>query len=451
MGHALIVSDNDVVNDIYIVNFNAYVATNVTIKKSHEEAIKLLEQNPSIDIIISLAQINAQPTARLIYVFLKNNKKNIPLMSIGENKAFANDVINISSVYNIKEIIRSVAKLLEITAKDMVVMPVPDYFPIPLKMFLTLLKVECDVFYRHSSSSINHEYIRILEKGTKDIASKVNVYLNQNITTLYIPASERLRFINLASSSLITQLESQVVSTSERVDLAEQGLELITSEIFENKVASEEVIKISKLCVNSVQQVIKESTRFNDLLSNLLKNKTKYVYLHSVLASYVSAEMLKHISWGTDEQSEKISFVLFYHDIFLMQIFDAHPEIQTEDELYFNKSLNDKEKDVLINHARMAAEVICSFKQIPIGSDVIIKQHHGTTTGMGFAAEFKDDISPLSKIMIIAEEFVIDVLKAKNKKDKVKFDKKKSMKRLTDKYTKSSYRKIIESLEFVNV
>ncbi|MBF0300578.1 MAG: hypothetical protein HQK51_17825 [Oligoflexia bacterium] len=451
MGHALIISDNDVINDIYIVNFSAYVATNVTIKKNHEEAIKLLEQNPSIDIIISLAQINSQPTAKLIYVFLKNNNKNIPLMSIGETRAFAEDVINISSVYNIKEIVRTVAKLLEITAKDMVIMPVPEYFPIPLKLFLTMSKVESDVFYRYSANPISHEYIRILEKGTKDIVNKVNIYLNQNINTLYIPAADRLRFINNASSSLITQMESQNVSTSERIDLVEQGLELITGEIFENKGVSEEVIKISKLCINSVQQVIRETNRFNELLNNLLKNKTKYVYLHSVLAAYVSTEMLKHISWGSDEQAEKISFVLFYHDIFLMQIFDAHPDIITEDELYFNKSLSEKERDVLINHARMAGEVICSFKQIPIGSDVIIKQHHGTSNGMGFAAEFKDDISPLSKIMIIAEEFVIDILKARNKKDKEKFDKKKSMKRLTERYTKNSYKKIVESLDFVSV
>ena len=61
----------------------------------------------------------------------------------------------------------------------------------------------------------------------------------------------------------------------------------------------------------------------------------------------------------------------------------------------------------------MAGELVRSFKQIPIGSDMIITQHHGVNSGKGFAMQFRDDISPLSKVLMVSEEMAHNIFKLK--------------------------------------
>jgi len=69
------------------------------------------------------------------------------------------------------------------------------------------------------------------------------------------------------------------------------------------------------------------------------------------------------------------------------------------------------------------------------------------TNGVGFAIEFKDDISPLSKIVLVSEAFVEEFLKEKENNPNFKYDLKKILSTLNEKFKKSTYRKIVETLE----
>ncbi|MBF0205946.1 MAG: hypothetical protein HQK53_03570 [Oligoflexia bacterium] len=453
MGQAILVSDNEVINDIYSVNLYAYVATNITVKKNLIDTINLLEQNPNVDLIICFAKINKEAIAKNLQSYLKKRKLRIPLIVLGdlseqnkENKqnASVEDIIMLPSIYNIRDLVRSVAKILEISSQYMVSLPMPDFFPIPIKLFSHFKNSDSDIFYRVVKGNFENEYIRIIEKNST-LGEKINNYSAEGVTHLYIPSAERLKFINQISGIIVSQLENGDLSNSDRMELTEQGADLVYNQIFENKSASEEVVKISKVCASSINKIIKDTPQFSSILSTLLHNKTKYVYLHSILASYIASELIKKMPWGTDEHAEKISFVLFFHDIYLSPIFDKHPEIMTEEELYFNPTLSGDEKEIVLNHARMAAELVSSFKQIPIGSDIIIKQHHGTTSGVGFATEYKDDISPLAKVIVIAEDYTINILRSRLI-EKTPFDKEAVLSGIAEKFHRHSYKKMVEML-----
>ena len=58
MSQAILISDNEVINNLYEVNLRAYVATNVTIKKSLQEAIDLIKLSPNIDAVICFRELN---------------------------------------------------------------------------------------------------------------------------------------------------------------------------------------------------------------------------------------------------------------------------------------------------------------------------------------------------------------------------------------------------------
>jgi hypothetical protein len=124
-----------------------------------------------------------------------------------------------------------------------------------------------------------------------------------------------------------------------------------------------------------------------------------------------------------------------------------YPKLKDEEEILFSEEVDDADKEVVLNHARMSAEIVLGYKKAPLGADLLIKQHHGVTNGVGFAIEYKDDISPLSKVVIIAEAFVNEYLKAKEIYGDSGIDAKLIIPTLNEKFRKSSYRKIVETLD----
>ena len=82
-----------------------------------------------------------------------------------------------------------------------------------------------------------------------------------------------------------------------------------------------------------------------------------------------------------------------------------------------------------------------------MGVDLLIKQHHGMTNGVGFTLDFKDDISPLSKIVLISEAFVEEFMKGKDQDPHFQIDIKKVISELNLKFKRNSYKKIILTLE----
>jgi hypothetical protein len=113
-----------------------------------------------------------------------------------------------------------------------------------------------------------------------------------------------------------------------------------------------------------------------------------------------------------------------------------------------------KDKEVVIDHAKLAGQLVKSFPRCPMGADMIITQHHGMTSGQGFAVNFKDDISPLSKIIIIAEDVatgMIHQLKDEKQDKKNIVNKEQICQRLYERYKNHTYKKIIDAFTQVTL
>lgn len=73
------------------------------------------------------------------------------------------------------------------------------------------------------------------------------------------------------------------------------------------------------------------------------------------------------------------------------------------------------------------------------------------TNGIGFAIDFKDDVSPLSKIVLIAESFVEEYMKGKDADSNYQINTKQIIAQLKEKFSKSTYRKIVDTLETIKL
>jgi hypothetical protein len=447
MIRALMVSDNDVLNNVYVANLKIYTDTEVVIVKDHEECISLLEHDTNFNALITLSVVAGTDTALLMYQHLIEHDIDIPLVVVAHDSELEDeDVPVIKDFYDIQAVVKSMAKIMDITAKDMLNLDVPNYYPISIPLFYDIETLPCDVYLKKGDN-----YALIMSKG-KSVDASVSNYQARGIPSLYVLSDMRLEFINYASKIILNRLENEESSAFEKMEVVEQGIEVVAESLFHQDELTEEIVSISKSCVESMKDVVSEAPQLKALLASLLANKSGFLYSHSILATYVSSHIVKEIEWGSDAHSEKVSFVLFFSDMFLVPIYKKYPDAKFEEDLLFHTELTDEEKEIVLNHANKAGEAIRAFPRCPMGADVIIKQHHGMTGGAGFATSYKDNISPLAKVVIVAEAFVEDMLRCRDEgrafNDNIKTE---IIDSLKDRFNKHTYSKIIEALESIKL
>ncbi len=447
MSQAILISNNEVTNSLFEVNLRAYVAVNVTIKPSLSSSLELLDQALNVDAIIIYKDVIN--TAEEIIAFMDELKSKgllKPIIILGELDQTIPGTIEIKSKYNIKGLLQAMAKVLEVTAKEMASMTVAKYFPIPISLFAPTEPSYCDIYQRDQKENFEYEYKKIMDVG-KPLGQ---VQLEMRVlgeTHLYIDSSKRLHFINQASAALIGELNNENITVGEQVEITQQAMGMVAEEVFESEVISNQVAEVSKACIESINKVIKKMPNLKDMLSLLMENPSDYCYKHSVLTTFIATQIIGKISWGSVEQQNKVAFSLFFHDIYLVPLYKKFPDAIIEEDLLFMDGVTDEEKQVVLDHAKMAGQLVKSFPRCPMGADSLITQHHGMTNGQGFAMSFKDDISPLAKIMIVAEDIAIGVLINSKKNEKISVDTKAICKQLVEKYRNHTYHKIITAFQ----
>ncbi len=263
-------------------------------------------------------------------------------------------------------------------------------------------------------------------------------------------SSDRLTVINRISLGLIEKITETLKNletepVEKKVQVLSDGFEFAAANLFSSDEIKQQMQQIATASAKVMQDVAKECPNLKALLAVMLGNKDGYVFTHSMIVSYVTYHMIKNMTWGGESQVDKINFVLFFHDIFLGPIYLKYPELRAEATLLESDKLNDAEKDIVLNHAKLAAEVVVGYKRCPMGADVLIKQHHGMKKGTGFVKNYMEDLSPISKILLVAEMFVEEFMKA-NENKTTPFTPKIAIPRLSAEFKSQSYLKIVESL-----
>lgn len=447
MSTTLVVSDNEILNQLYVINLEVYLATEVVLVLSTQKAMEMLQNGEQFDLIITMNMINGHDSAVKLNEFLTKNKLSIPMVVVGSLSKEIPDIVVVPSSFNLQNLLRSCAQILGVTAKSMASLEVPEYFAVSAKFLMRLREAPCSIYLQMKKSSEENNFAMIAKKGT-EITKVLRKFSDEGIETLYVNRLDRLLVINQISKVLCDFIKStEHLGMVERSDALQAGFEFAASEFCLTPEVAQEIMSIAVACTKVMEEITKEAPGLKSLLQLLSSNKEGYIYTHSILASYIAGHIVKKVSWGGEGHIEKINFVLFFHDIMLAPIYLKHPSLKYEEDLLFSEELDEKEKEVVLNHARLAAEIIITYKRAPMGADLLIKQHHGMTNGVGFAIEFKDDISPLSKIVLISEAFVEEYMKGKESDPKYQIDLKKIIAQLSEKFKKSTYKKIIETLD----
>lgn len=445
MSKTLVICDNEFLSTLYVMNLEVYLATKAELVTTIEAGIAIHKAKKNFDLIISLDTINKRDAFKEINEYRGSYGVKTPFIRVGgdEDTDIDDKTFAVSSRYNIQSILKKSASILGVTAKQMAEMQMGAYYPISMSPVEGLTKAPCNLYL-----AVDSQY-KMLARRDDTIDESIKNVKATGVDTIYVRSTDRLVMVNNVSLKLIERItealkNSAGMTTDKKVEVLNDGFEFAAANLFSTEEIRQEMAEIATASAKVMSDVVKDNAQLKGLLASMLNNKSGYIFTHSMITSYVANHIIKNVTWGGEGQSDKINFVLFFHDIYLSPIYLKHPQLKFEKALIDNPALSEKEKDIIMNHAKLAAELVVTYKRCPMGADVLIKHHHGMKKGSGFANKYPEDLSPLSKVLLIAEAFVEIFVATTDKKEKVEM--KLVIPKLIEEFVSPSYIKIIQTL-----
>jgi len=440
MRKTLLFIEKGLLAQLYKTNISVYLESEVVLCSNYIDLIKQINDLEGFILIVSYFYVDHTDMLKEMPTLIKEKAINIPTIIVGETGEEIPNLSYVKESLNIQNILGSAARELKITAQMMASYKVPEYYPIDIEFIYYLNKAPTSLFL-----NIDNEFVLFASKDTSinDIAQDLK---EEGVDKFYIKSNERLEIVGKITETLKEKLKSSSKLDSKfKAELIAEGFDYFLDH-YVGPEASKEIGKIANDCSRMMTDLVSDSNDLNSLFLIFKSNKDNYLYIHTMLGSYVASHIVRNVPWGNESHVDKVIMVFFFHDLYLAPLYAKYVQVRSEEDFLNLVELSRQEKHTVINHARLAGELVASMKKSPIGIDQLIRQHHGVGTGIGFAEEYKDDVSPLAKVVIISEAFVEYYLSRRGENIQAPFDVLGAIEYLNEKFKPSSYKKIIETL-----
>lgn len=410
MAQVILIESNKTMNDLLSVNLTTYLGVDLIQRKSAQEALSLLAILPSIDLIITNTKVEGEDTANLINDYLVENNLDISLMVLGGNvKKTTDHTITVANDKDWEKVVSLSAKVLGINEDVLAKKIIPDYVAIPVRYLLNLDTVNCDVFIRIKKSPTEFQYVKRIHNGDTFSKESIVRYMEQGLEFFYVPKDHHKNFAIFLSNRLVDKIESPQLNETQKIQIMGESYEIATKEIMHLGFNSE-TIQLTDTIIDNMVKNFEKSPEMSGLLHKVINSKTGLIYQRSHMTSVVACEVIRNLKLNDNAANEKIAFAAFFHDIMLTDR-DELTKINSFEELE-KAQLSETDWDLVFNHAHEASLLIKNHPEAPIGADEIIRHHHGAFNGKGFSNSI-DRLPDLSKIFIVAHNFVMELVKFK--------------------------------------
>lgn len=268
--------------------------------------------------------------------------------------------------------------------------------------FFDGMQLPASVYIRMKPSN----YLLIGKKGDKAAFSNLHSYHNV-AAKFFVKNSEHSDLI-----VNITQMTAKLIGQKNIPDtlkvkfvgnLAEEAL---TSISIAGVVSVAKIQRVAAL-LDQMVQTSDGFDRITELLKNLPENESK----HATSTCIISLLLADEMDINLQQAREKIAMGALLHDVGLKFI----PEkiINKPRHLWSQSEL-----EIYEQHPIKGAEMLRDLKEVPFEVLLIIAEHHENAQGTGYPKKIRDvKISPLSKIVALADMFSDLIISKKNGKD----------------------------------
>lgn len=428
----LFVESSQAMRKLMVNNLELYTGAKVVCLKNSEELSEYFKSGKSANLIVTEDMVDNEYTSMKIVYFINSQKLNIPVIVMGQNSKLVGKATMIEKE-NWRALIKEAAKLMQVTAESMMELVVPDYYPFQMASLLSMSIAPVDLYLEEADGP--NVWLLAQSKIEK---KKIEELILKGTKTFYVGKYHRLEFVVKLSGDLMMLLNDPNLSFQNRVAATQTAMEN-TCTLIEQFGMDKKSIDSSRTAVESIYKMAMMTPGLDDLIDVISRDTSSYVYKHTLMISVVAHQLISKMEWGNAEQQKKISMAAFFHDVAIAD--DRLCRIHSSKELK-ESSLPDTLKSKIERHAFHASELMTKLPDLPMGTESIVLQHHGTLNGIGFADEHLDNrLSPLAIVFLVTEDFVHKMLA-----DEIP-DRKAILLELSLKYNKGQYRKCYEALE----
>lgn len=438
MSQTILIETNEELRKIFSLNLQTFVGTDVVLRNSADDTLELLKILPEVSLIITRAKIEDDETALRIFNFIKSNNLETLLIVMGECPQISGEILCLQEPVSWEILVQQAAEHLGVTLQDVMNKVKPTYLPVGIHYFYDIGQTPCDVYIRIKKGPNEYQFMKRIHSKDHFDKSIIKKYENLGLKEFYISKDYIQYFTTFVTNNLVSKLEKEDLDLEERILTTSNAYEIIKENVVQIGFDAAS-IELSEASIHSVIKSVKNSPEVAALLKFLFSNKVSTAYQHGHLLTLMCHYILSKQSWYKAEDLEVLTFASFFADITL----NTGNQIQISsmkdlEEAHFT----DKERYQILSHAKDAVILLEDYPDLSEAVKTVILQSHGTFSGVGFEENPGEEIHPLAKVFIIADNFVKILLSPNMPSTKAEI-----LTILGQRYLNPSYQKIIKVLE----
>ncbi len=442
MSQIVIIENNETLRSLIEMIMMKCLGLNVVSQNNADEAMAFLETDFNNELIICRDNIGGEKSTLLIIEFLKNNKLNVPLIVLGEVVSDYPNLfcLNLFDDSSWKEIVYKAGAILNIEINLKQNLQTQSFTPVGINYFLNIGDscIHSDIYIRVKKGDEYH-FIKRFHAGEQLIQKDIEKYKSSGLKFFYISKDQFKDFVDQSTIDLALKLGDKKKSGKDRNKLNSDSYNL-TAERIQCLGIDEISVQLVEASVLSMKESLGEKNALNAFLESLQSNKNSYGFAHSYLSCLILHQIAHNFYWFTFRVKEKITLITYFHDISLPEELVGY---NSADEV-MSSQLVQSDRDLINNHAMLAANIVGAFEFVPEEVSSIIREHHGATNGIGFPSNLNISISPISQMFIVVEDFVDQFLKIKSVPSEADINR--ILSKIQSKYTKLTYEKTATAL-----
>lgn len=382
----LYIEDNIDIQELYSSILGSTLQLPVINSTSEADAIKQLENDPDIRIIITDLILEVGNGIN-IYKYL-------------EEQGLIGEIFFVFlSGYSKEDILDEIPNFETITPYNMILgKPVSheafeglkEYIPVTVteeESYPGYVSVKGNLIFYSKQVATNiylklnaDKHICIFKQGDNITKEDVQKYQDKIKDNFYVKKEDfaifSAHYLKIASK-LIAKHKNKPIDES-FVESAFDVHELIQKRIVEVGI-DEEVIATTKVMVLETLNKITADKELGPFIEKMY-NKGKFLYEHSLMLNYFTFLVMDKLDWNSFQTQYKISLACLFHDISLPDKFDFK-ELEQKN---MNKKILKQKFKLYFSHPLDSSILVSQLKDLPPDTGVIISHHHESPDGTGF-------------------------------------------------------------------
>lgn len=379
-------------------------------------AIKHINENPGIDLIIS--DFNMPKANGLdVYLASKQNGRQIPFVLVTSDHLHDHtEFMNMPATGYVQKPFSEVGLYSEIRRVLAGQVPTqiktPQYVPISISTLKKIKDISKPLYVRLAEDN----FVKIVNENTLFDEVQEERFKQKGIKQLFVGKEDLNFLIHDFKTSILNEMLFKGVAgrKSEAIKLSASVQEIVAGTVRTFGI-TEETARLAEKNIQMVGAVLEATPELATVFELLNDTEGDYGIIHSVILSYLLTALAKEVKIPHQHGIEILSMAAFFHDLILDDN-QVRNEAKFINGLMMGSSLNKADLSVVSDHMNRVVESLAEWKTAPVELSTVISQHHELPDGSGFPEHITaEKIHDLSAIFIVAHDLAEIYLRSKNR------------------------------------